>query len=187
MDGIWFRPQAGEGLRLTWRLFPAPPERAVEWESPSPLETVEFQGTALFVPSKDVMLACALAGRREGDPLDWRCDAALLIRGNRIDWGRIRELVQFSSDARMRLAQLARESDAAIPAGLRRRPARVWFHWDLVWCDYRRHVGTRGDARSIRGFYRYLCQRWQTPAWQAPFLGLFYLLRYTFSGRPRAS
>jgi hypothetical protein len=183
IEGIWFRNQAGEGLKLTWRLFPAPPERTAEWETLPPFETVEFQGATLFLPSGDVMLASALAGERDGDHLHWRCDSALLLSGNNIDWARVRKWIQFLPAARPRLLELARETGAAIPSNLRRRPARLWFQWDLVWGDYRRRAWIRREPLSLRTFFRYLCERWQTPAWKAPFLGLYYLVRYTFSGR----
>lgn len=175
---------SGEALKLTWRLFPAPPERAAEWESLPPLKTVEFQGAAVRLPPRDVMLACALAGWRDGDHLDWRCDAVLLLSDGAVDWDRVRKWIQFSPVARIRLLELARETGAPIPFGLRRRPARLWFQWDLVRGDYLRRASIRGERRSLGGFIRYLCERWQTPAWQAPFLALFYLARYTFSGRP---
>lgn len=184
-EAIWFRNEAGEGLRLTWRLFPAPGDRAAEWEILPPLETIEFQNTTIPVPSRDVMLACALAGRRDGDHLDWRCDAITVLRGGAVDWTRVSQCIQFSPAARTRLLQLARETAAPIPPGLRRRPPRLWFQWNLVQADYRRDRSLRGEPASLRGFFRFLCERWQTPAWQAPFLGLFYLLRYAFSESAR--
>jgi hypothetical protein len=184
IEGIWFRNGAGEGLRLAWRLFPAPPEYAAEWESLPPFEAVEFQAATLLVPSRDVMLAYTLVSESAADHFDWRCDAGLLLDGGAIDWTRVGKWIQFSPAARMRLLQLADKTGAAVPSSLRRRPARLWFQWNLVWADYERHVRTRGETRSSKAFFRYLCERWQVSAWQMPFFGLFYLLRYTFPRRP---
>lgn len=183
-EGIWFRNRGGEGLRLTWRLFPAPPDRTGEWEMLPPGEPIEVHGVVCHLPSRDVMLAAALVGYRDGDHWDWRCDAALLLNNRAIDWAGVRKWIQFVPAARIRLLELARETEAAIPFSLRRRPVRLWFQWDLVWGDYGRRTWSRGESRTLPGFFRYLCDRWQTPAWQVPFLGLFYLARYTFYRRP---
>ena len=179
VEGIWFRNQTDDGLRVTWRLFPASPERTAEWESLPPFETAGAQDTIFRFPSRDVMLAYALTGNHDGDHWDWRCDAALLISDSIIDWTRVRKWLRFVPAARTRLLQVAHDTGATVPSDLRRRPVRLWFQWDLVWSDYR----SRSEPPSLPGFFRYLCERWQTPAWQAPFLGLFYLIRYTFSGR----
>jgi len=180
MEGVWLRNPAGEGLKLTWRLFPAPPERAAEWEGVTPLEEADFQGVRLWLPSRQAMLADALAGSRDGDLLDWRCDAACLLNSGVINWDRLKRWIQFSPAARIKLQQLGRETDVAIPLDLRRRPARVWFQYDLVRSDYRRHASANREEPSVAGLLRYLCERWQTPVWQMPFRGLFYLIRYTF-------
>lgn len=180
-DAVWFRNPAGDGLKLAWRILPAPPERTPEWENIGPFETIHFQGAVLSMPSREVMLACALAGNRAGDLLDWRCDVAVLLAATSLDWTRVSKWIQFSLMARVRLIQFVRQSGAVVPPALLRRPPRLWFQWDLVRADYHQHAALRGDSASVSGLFGYLCERWQTPAWRTPLAALFYLVRYTLT------
>lgn len=179
VQGIWLQRESGERLRLNWRLFSAPPEFTAEWELLPPGERAEFQGVRLTLLPRDVMFACALAGERGADDLDWRCDMAMLLRGPKIDWRAVRGYIRFAPEARIRLTGLS------VPSSAQKEPelSRLRAQWEIVWGEYRLITWKRREARSFRGFLRFLCDRWQARAWQLPFFGLFYMMRYTFSGR----
>jgi len=186
--GMWFRSEAGEALKLSWRLFPAPPEFAAEWEALPQLETVEFQGAELRILAKEALLASALSADRVGDDFDWRCDASLLLREGEIDWSLVEKWIRFSPDAKNKVCILARDTDVQIPEHVLREPkqTRARSQWAAIWADYRRCAWCEREPRSLSGFLDYLCVRWRAPVWQLPFLGLFYVLRYTFSDRARS-
>jgi hypothetical protein len=179
VQGIWLQRESGERLRLNWRLFPAPPEFAADWESLPHGETVEFQGVSFALLPREVMFACALTCERLADDLDWRCDAVMMLRGSKIDWRAVRRYIRFAPEARIRLAGLP------VPSGALTEPelSRLRAQWEIVWAEYRLLTWKRRESRSLRGFLRFLCERWQARAWQLPFFGLFYMLRYTFPGR----
>jgi hypothetical protein len=179
-SSVWFRRESGEALKLAWRLFPAPPEFAVEWES----LPAGQPGTLPLVP-KEALLASALLGSLDGGDLDWRCDAILLLRQGGIDWRLIRKWTRFSPDARKRLRILAQETGLQIPSGaLRDTETLRWrAQWEIVWGDYRRRIWIRRESGSVGSFLLFLRERWQAPLWQVPFLSVFYVLRYSFPGR----
>lgn len=180
---MWFRHEGREALKLTWRLFPAPPEFATEWEAVPHIQSAEFQGMALKVIGKEALLASALA--KSEDDFDWRCDASLLLHNSQIDWASVKRWIRFSPDARRKLRTLALGTGVTIPADLQHEPksSRVRSQWDVIWADYRRCAWREREPRSARGFLDYLCMRWQARAWQLPFFGLFYIVRYSLSDR----
>ncbi len=185
VQGIWLQKPSGERCKLNWRLFPAPPEFAAEWEELPACETVAVQGVTLVLPRKDVLFATALTGDRSEDDPDWRCDAAFLLREYRVGWSGVVRYLRFVPDARMRLADLARETGQYIPVSVLREPeiSPLRAHWEVLWRDYRFLIWRHREPHSVRGFLRYLCLRWQAPAWRLPFLGFFYTMRIALSGR----
>jgi Uncharacterised nucleotidyltransferase len=175
--GLWFCRQEGETLKLMWRLFPAPPELAAEWEALPPMEMFDVQGTPVRVPSKEAMLAYAIAGGRHWDRLEWRCDAIPLLRTSHINWSLVRKWIRFSPQARKMLRALAHETGLSVPGLAEYGPKRLRSKWDILWTHYCRHAGGSREVRSVTGFGRFLCERWRVPAWKLPVLGLSYLLR----------
>jgi hypothetical protein len=167
-----------------WRLFPAPPELAAEWEALPLMETFDVQGTPVRVPSKEAMLAYAVAGGRDGDRVEWRCDAIPLLRecavhASRMNWSQVRRWIRFSPEARKKLRALSREGGVSVPDLREYGPAWLRSKWDVLWAHYCRRAEGLREARSAAGFTRFLCDRWRVPAWKLPILGLLYLLRPT--------
>ena len=177
VQGIWLNRSSGERLKLNWRLFPAPPEFTAEWESLQPGEETRLSDTVMF--------ACALAGERAPDDLNWLFDAAILLRGAKIDWRAVGKCIRFAPEARAKLAELARVTGLPVPSKLQQEPewGPVREQWDFVWREYNVLTWTHRQSPSFRGFLQFLCQRWQSPALLLPFFGLFYLMRYAFGSR----
>ncbi len=184
VPAVWLRGPQGEGLKLSWRLFPAPPELAGTWEILPPMERVSLQCASVAVPPPVVMLAGALSGVADDGQVDWRCDALLILRaGNTPDWELVRKWLRFAPRAHGRSGELSRISGMSLPALKAHGPVRIVSQWEFLWsnyCDWRAVSGTRP---SPAGFIRFLSERWQVPVWKLPFAGMGYALRYVLPRR----
>jgi hypothetical protein len=171
-----------EALKLSWRLFPAPPRFAAAWEWLPSTEIAGPHGGPFSVVPREALLAAALAENREGEDLDWRLDALPLLREGGIDWDMVKEWIRFAPGARANLISLARQADVSVPEAMRRESASIPLRsqWEMVRGEYRRRAASRREPVSTRGFIGYLCNRWQAPLWQVPFRSLFYTVRHTF-------
>jgi hypothetical protein len=120
-----------------------------------------------------------------GDDPDWRFDGAMLLRGPAMDWSAVGRSIRFAPEARRKLATLARETGLRVPRSVLKDPEanRLRAQWDFLMRDYRLATRSGRQTSSLRGFLGFLCDRWQARAWQLPFFGLFYMMRYTFPGR----
>jgi hypothetical protein len=113
---------SGIEVRLHWRDLPNT-DFALR-RPPAPQFKPAEDGTWVYMPFRERDLVLALSGVFDGG-LDWRCDALMICR-SQIDWNTVYNLLRWRSRAKIRLAELRRNWDAAVPehvgAKLRRAP-----------------------------------------------------------------
>ena len=152
IEGLWFRG-GDDHLKLSWRLLPGSPEIAGDCERLPRLTASGIAGADLL-PDEEMLLH-ALAGYRDEQEIDWRCDALLLIGPRKVDWRRMQRLLRDAPQAHVRLRELREQWGCAIPV-IPQTPTR----FEKLWDDYRWRAWERGRKRSTAGFVGYLCERW---------------------------
>lgn len=115
---------AGAPLRLHWRAM-TNSAFSLRRQPRLTLLPVKRDGVELITVTPEEALVSALSGLLE-DGVDWRCDAAMIIRYATLDWSRVASHLRWRAAAHQNLSFLAASGFAKVPRSVL---TRSWASW----------------------------------------------------------